>query len=92
MANATGVGRVLEVSDESGSFWFFDPENAEVLVKVIDACDRDGHFWVFSGGATNVEYLLRVTDTQTGMTRTYFNPLDHMSQAALDSRAFATCP
>jgi hypothetical protein len=90
--SATGEGHALAITDVSGSFWFFDDDNAELLVKVLDACNGTGHFWVLAGGATNVEYVLRVTDTQSATTRTYFNPLNHMAEAVLDTTAFATCP
>ncbi|NJL28320.1 MAG: vanadium-dependent haloperoxidase [Thermoanaerobaculia bacterium] len=89
---ATGIGFATPITRDSGGFWFFDEDNTEIIVKVLDACDTENRFWVFAGGATNVEYVLRVTDTRSGETRTYYNPLDHMAGAVLDSEAFATCP
>lgn len=88
-----GPGRVVEFcSEDSGLFWFFGLDNWELLVKVLDACTFNDHYWVFSAATTNVEYTLTVTDTQTGVSKTYFNPLGQASEAVTDTSAFATCP
>ncbi len=88
-----GPGRdVLFGSDDSGLLWFFDPDNWEMLIKVLDGCGFNGHFWVFAAATTNVEYTLRVTDTETGLMRSYFNPLGTTAPALTDTEAFATCP
>jgi hypothetical protein len=79
-------------ADGSGLFWFFTPDNWELMVKVIDACARNGHYWVFAAGTTNVQYTLTVTDTKTGKTVRYDNPLGRRSPAVTDNKAFDTCP
>ncbi len=71
---------------------FFSPDNWELLVKVLDGASINNRFWVFSAATTNVEYTLRVTDTETGQTRSYGNPLGDCSPAVTDISAFATCP
>jgi hypothetical protein len=76
----------------SGLFWFTSPDNLELLVKVLDGCDQNGHFWVFAGPATDLQFLLTVTDTATGTVRVYFNPLGSVPRAVTDSTAFADCP
>ncbi|HEX3126473.1 MAG TPA: ELWxxDGT repeat protein, partial [Thermoanaerobaculia bacterium] len=73
-AGQTGSGRAVPLTGDTGYFWFFDPANVETVVKVLDGTGVNGHFWVFFGALTNVEYTLTVTDTQTGLTRRYFNP------------------
>lgn len=80
--------------DDYGVFFFFDPDNIEMVVKVLDACNLEGFnsFWVFAGGLTNVEVELTVTDTQTGQIKTYSNPLNTPFQPIQDTQAFATCP
>ncbi|MCP4659887.1 MAG: matrixin family metalloprotease [bacterium] len=89
----TGVGSVVAVdSDDSGLFWFFDPDNWEMLVKVLDGCSVNDRFWVFAAATTNVETTLRVTDSQTGMLSEYSNPLGNAADAVTDTGAFATCP
>ncbi len=90
--DATGTGRVEPLAnDDSGLFWFFSPNNLEVLVKVLDGCAFNQHFWVFAAATTNVEYTLRVTDTETGLMKEYTNPLGVASPAITDTGAFATC-
>lgn len=89
----TGPGRVAPCgADDSGIFWFFAPDNWEMLVKVIDACTLNDRFWVFSAATTNVGYTLTVTDTHTGARKTYTNRLGVASPAVTDTSAFATCP
>lgn len=79
-------------SDLSGTFFFFDPDNTELLLKVLDGCAFNGHFWVFFSATTDVEYTLTVTDTDSGQSRVYDNPLGGPSPAITDTQAFATCP
>jgi calcineurin-like phosphoesterase family protein len=79
-------------TDGSGLFWFFAPTNWELLVKVIDGCTYNGHWWVYAAGTTDVEYTLTVTDTRTGRTARYQNPLGRTSPAITDGNAFDTCP
>lgn len=87
-----GVGDVIPISsDDSGLFWFFNPDNWEILVKVLNGCAINDRFWVFSAATTNVEYTLRVTDTATGRVREYFNPLGAAAVAVTDTDAFRTC-
>jgi Fibronectin type III domain len=89
---SAGTGQVMPVaSGDSGLFWFFSPDNLELLVKVLDACGENGHYWVFTGPATQVQYLLTVTDTLTGKTRAYLQP-QGASQGLSDNQAFGDCP
>jgi hypothetical protein len=73
-----------------GPFYFFTPDNWEVLVKVLDGCAFNGHFWIFAAAATDVEYTLTVTDTQAG-AMTYADPLGQNAPAVVDTQAFAGC-
>ena len=91
-AGATGAGRVAPASsDDSGLFWFFSPDNWEMLVKVVDGCGVNGHLWVLAAATTNVEYTLRVTDTHDGSSRSYSNPLGNAAATIVDPSAFAAC-
>lgn len=83
--------RVSEGTNDSGLFWFFQDQNWEMLVKVLDGCGVNQRFWVFAAATTNLEYTLRITDTATGVVKTYFNPLGNAASAITDSEAFATC-
>ncbi len=77
---------------DSGTFWFFQPSNREMLVKVLDGCGVNNHYWVFSAATTNVEFTLTVTDTATGEVKSYSNPAATNAVPVLDTAAFATCP
>lgn len=83
-----GHARPFDFSDDSGTFWFFDDANIELVVKVLDGRPLNGHFWVFYGALSNVEYWIRVTDTETGERRAYFNPPGELCGSG-DTGAFA---
>jgi hypothetical protein len=88
-----GAASVLPVSTgDSGLFWFASPDNLELLVKALDGCAQNGHYWIFAGPATDLQFLLTVTDTSTGKVKVYFNPLGEVPRAVTDSAAFADCP
>ena len=90
--DTTGSGRAVPVgSEDSGLMWFFEAENWELLIKVLDACHINDRLWVFAAATTTVEYTLRITDTETGTVREYFNPLGDAAAAITDTDAFATC-
>lgn len=88
----SGQAQAFGLTDQSGYFTFFDPSNLELVVKVIDACPSYSTYWVFASGLTNVEVALTVTDTGSGQTRVYYNPLDTKFPPQYDTTAFATCP
>jgi len=69
----SGQATPVPVTEDTGAFWFFGPDNLELMVKVLDGRTVNGHFWVFFGAASDVAYTLTVTDTQTGKQRTYNN-------------------
>jgi len=69
----TGTGTAVALTGDTGYFWFFAPENVEVVLKVLDGRGLNGKFWVFYGALSSVEYTLTVTDTQTGAVKTYKN-------------------
>ena len=46
---ATGPGGALPVTDETGTFWFFEPANVELMVKVLDGRAISGKYWFFYG-------------------------------------------
>jgi ELWxxDGT repeat protein len=86
----SGVGRAVPVagSEKTGAFWFFGPDNLELLVKVLDGAGINGYHWVFWGGLSDVEYTLVVTDHETGLVRRYRNPPGRICGGA-DTTAFA---
>jgi hypothetical protein len=71
----TGAGYALPENDIFG--YFSIPgltgvaNNPEVFVKILDGRTANGRFWVFYGGLTDLEYVIGIQDTFTGITRTY---------------------
>ena len=89
----TGQGTGIELTADSGYFWFFNSANIEIVVKVLNGCSiGTPAYWVFAAGLTNVEVTLRVTDTHTGSSKTYVNPLGNAFAPVQDTSAFTTCP
>jgi hypothetical protein len=84
---APGQGRPVPLTGDTGSFWFFDPANLELMIKVLDARAVNGHFWVFYGALSDVDYTITVTDTTTGQQRTYHNAAHQLASSA-DFTAF----
>ena len=68
MCYETGGGTVGEAkagiwaSGESGLLWFFNRDNAEVLVKVLNGCKINNHRWVYVAPVTDLAFNLHVTD------------------------------
>lgn len=70
----SGRGRALSITADTGAFWFFDPDNLELVVKTLDARTVNGRYWVFASGLTDLAVELEVEDTVTGLARVYRNP------------------
>jgi len=73
-AGQQGPGTAVQVTAETGYFWFFGSENVDLFLKIIDGRAITGAFWVFYGSLSNVEYTITVTDTVTGRSKVYSNP------------------
>jgi hypothetical protein len=93
-AGVTGIGSRVDLTDDSGLFYFFNPVNLELIAKVHDACaaPQFQSHWVFTAGLTNVEYVARVFDSATGRVRFYVNPQKTAAQPVQDTAAFKPCP
>jgi N-acetylglucosamine-6-sulfatase len=91
-----GTGRAVAMSPvgltRGGAFWFFSPDNPELLVKILDGCSANGAKWFFASAATNVGFTLTVTDTTTGAQRVYTNPDRNPAAPIQDTSAFPACP
>jgi lysyl endopeptidase len=88
----SGSAQAIKYTDASALFWFFGPDNIEVLLKVLNACSLNSTYWVFAAATTDVEYTIHVTDTTNGKTKTYFHAGGTPAPAITDTNAFATCP
>ena len=91
-AGETGSGQAIELTADTGYFWFFSPDNVEAVVKLLDGCGINDRFWVFTGGLTDVEVEMTILDTESGERQVYRNPLGTPFQPIQDTSAFATCP
>jgi len=87
----TGQGVGVQLTNDTGYFWFFEAGNVELLIKVLDACAPYGRHWVFASGLTNVEVVLLVTDTLSGDSHLYINPLGRVYVPVQDTETFAAC-
>ena len=84
-----GPGRVLrQRTGDSGLFYFFSPDNWEMLVKVLDGCSFNGHHWVYAAAATDLGLDLVVRDTVTGSVRNYVKEPGKPAGAIADAGAF----
>ena len=90
---AEGTAQTVAIDNPgSGLFWFFSPDNWEVMVKAIDGCGLNSHYWIFSAATTNVFYRLEAFDLEAGRQKIYFNYPGPPAPAVTDTSAFATCP
>ena len=87
----TGSGAAERLTGRSGDFWFFEPDNVEMVVKVLDGCALNGHLWVFAAGLTDLQVTMTVRDLSSGKVRNWSNPRGTPFEPILDKEAFASC-
>ena len=87
----SGSGQAAALTSDTGTFWFFDEDNIEVLVKVLDACAAFDAHWVFAAGLTDVEVRFEVTDSESGRSQVYTNDLGQKFRPVQDVSAFLGC-
>ncbi|MCY3965197.1 MAG: fibronectin type III domain-containing protein [Acidobacteria bacterium] len=61
-------------SRESGILYFFDRDNAEVLVKVLDTCRISDYIWVYVAPVTTLAFNLRIDEVGTDRFWEHRNP------------------
>ncbi|MXZ39046.1 MAG: hypothetical protein F4Z19_12520 [Holophagales bacterium] len=74
-------------SSESGLLWFFNRDNAEVLVKVLDGCHLNGHHWVYVAPVTDLAFNLYVQGAG-GSNWSHHNRLGETAASRSDNFAF----
>ena len=84
-------GDAEPLTNDTGDFWFFSPDNVELVVKVLDGCAFNERFWVYAGGLTDVKVVMTVIDSETGVAATYYNPPGIPFLPVLDTKSFAVC-
>jgi hypothetical protein len=86
------TAQAVQLSDESGFFWFSEPGKPEVFTKVLDACTGSGQVSILTGGVTDLELVERVTDLATGATWEKKNPSGQIFTAQSDGQALTCHP
>jgi len=75
-----GDGRRVGIGGDSGDgrtgfFWFFKPDNVELVLKMLDGSRINRYEWLFYGALSDVEYWVTVEDYWAHhQSRTYHNP------------------
>ncbi|HTY42633.1 MAG TPA: hypothetical protein VMH79_12235 [Thermoanaerobaculia bacterium] len=88
----SGRAGAASLTASTGSFWFFDRDSIELVVKMVDGCSVNGREWLFAAGMTNVGVSLVVTDSLTGQGHSYSNADGTPFAPIQDTSAFSTCP
>lgn len=81
----------VQLTSDTGWFWFFRDSNLEVVAKLLDACAGFDRWWVFASGLTNVGVALTVEDLVGGDVRTYRHERGAAFVPVQDTDAFR-CP
>ena len=89
--NRTDRGEAAPLTNDTGDFRFFSPDNVELVVKVLDGCAFNERYWVSAGGLTDVKVVMTVIDSETGVAATYYNPPGTPFLPVLDNESFAVC-
>lgn len=87
-AGASGAGTAVPLTTDSGAFWFFRPDNLELLFKVLNGCAVNGKYWVLGAGLTDVGVEIEIEDTLTGATWTHQSPVGEPFAPVQDTGAF----
>lgn len=80
----SGKGGAAALSNVTGTFTFGDRSNVELMVKMIDFGSHVALFW---GALSDLDYTLKVTDTATGVVKSYHSTPGRLC-GGLDNNAF----
>lgn len=85
-----GIARLAEPpTTDSALYYFFSPNNWELMVKVLNGCAINGHYWVFAAASTDVEYSVTITDgAGAGPPITFGNSSGQPAAAVTNTNAF----
>ncbi len=84
----TGDGRKAALqTQDTGTFWFFDPNNIEMVVKAVDGRQNNDRLWIFYGSLTDVIFEMTVTDVETSLFKVYAKDLGDFASVG-DTNAF----
>ena len=83
----SGFGVGGPITQDTGHFWFFSPNNIEVVNKVLDGRAFNNSYWFFYGALSDVKYQITLRDVWSGRIRRYENPQGRLASLA-DTSAF----
>jgi len=83
----SGFGLGGPIARDTGYFWFFSPNNVEVVNKVLDGRGFNNSYWFFYGALSDVKYDITLRDVWTGRVRRYENPQGRLASVG-DTSAF----
>jgi plastocyanin len=79
-----------ETQGPGGGLFSFSPEDGpRLLLDVSNRCAENGHYRLDFAAVTDIEFTVKVRDTQTGRTWLYFNPDGNVPTSISDVDAFA---
>ena len=76
-------------SEQSAILYFFQRDNAEVLIKLLDGCKINGHRWAFVAPVTTLAFNLSIEPPGGGKAWTHENRLNQTAASKSDIKAFA---
>jgi hypothetical protein len=87
-----GNGNAVKLpgTDDSGYFWFFDPNNMEVVAKIASFCSSSGQYGFYVNGLTDLQLDVTLTDTKDGTVWHKVNT--NGTNMCKDARGGLTCP
>lgn len=65
ITGAQKTAQAVQLSDESGYFWFFGSTNTEISLKILNGQIINGRSWIFLASMTTVGFTVKITDLQT---------------------------
>ncbi|MCK6682196.1 MAG: hypothetical protein L6R30_07220 [Thermoanaerobaculia bacterium] len=75
-SGGSGTGKAVSLTPDTGYFWFFTPSNVEAVIKMVPFCENGRDVVaVYATGLTDLGVTFTVTDTATGQSKNYANPL-----------------
>ena len=83
----SGFGVGGPIARDTGYFWFFSPNNVEVVNKVLDGRGFNNSYWFFYGALSDVKYDITVRDVWSGRARRYENSQGNLASVG-DTSAF----
>jgi hypothetical protein len=55
----------VQLTRDSGFFWFFDESNIEVTLKILDGRAVNGKYWIFLSSMTDLKFIATITHCPT---------------------------